>query len=149
MKNSPDYDKLKKRMESSKFSGSGFLGNDKRPIDEIIADDLHQMKINNIDREDLVVLLKIYYEKIKSERPSHINRYTGVITYETYYANGKGTQKYVISVMGGRELKQKLRKINEEIRSSRIILYYQKMMTKKKLSFQFLELKLKNSNQIF
>ncbi len=67
MKKSPDYDKLKSRMESSKFSGAGFLGNDKRPVDEIIADDLHRMKINNIDKEDLVELLKIYYEKIKSE----------------------------------------------------------------------------------
>ncbi|MFP4546899.1 MAG: hypothetical protein ACLFQM_02120 [Fidelibacterota bacterium] len=67
MKKSPDYDKLKSRMESSKFSGSGFLGNDKRPVGEIIADDLHRMKINNIDKEDLVELLKIYYEKIKSE----------------------------------------------------------------------------------
>jgi hypothetical protein len=67
MKKSPDYEKLKSRLESSRFSGSGFLGNDQRPVDEIIANDLHQIKINNIDQDDLVTLLKIYYEKIKSE----------------------------------------------------------------------------------
>ncbi len=73
MKKSPDYDKLKHRMESSKFSGSGFLGDDKRPIDEIIAEDLHHMKIHHIDKDDLVQSLKIYYQKIKAEIGRRIN----------------------------------------------------------------------------
>lgn len=67
MKKAPDYEKLKHRLEASKFSGSGFLGTDKRPVDEIIAEDLHQMSINNIEKEDLVQLLKIYYKRIKDE----------------------------------------------------------------------------------
>lgn len=67
MKKSPDYEKLKNRMESSKFSGSGFLGNDRRPVDEIIADDLHKLTLNKIDKDQIVLFLKLYYQKIKAE----------------------------------------------------------------------------------
>ncbi|MBN2281040.1 MAG: hypothetical protein JXQ65_10705 [Candidatus Marinimicrobia bacterium] len=88
MKKAPDYEKLKHRLESSKFSGSGFLGTDERPVDEIIADDLHQMEINQIDKDDLVDLLKIYYQKIRVEIGRRV-RFTDNIYGEYHESMGR------------------------------------------------------------
>jgi hypothetical protein len=52
-----------KNFESSKFSGSGFLGSDPRPIDEIIADDARDLEQAGISRHDLVAALEAAYKK--------------------------------------------------------------------------------------
>jgi hypothetical protein len=52
-----------KNFESSKFSGSGFLGSDPRPVDEIVADDTRDLEQAGISRHDLVAALEAAYKK--------------------------------------------------------------------------------------
>jgi len=39
MKETPEDNALSQRLSASKFSGEGFLGTDRRPVEEIISDD--------------------------------------------------------------------------------------------------------------
>jgi hypothetical protein len=52
-------------FETSKFSGSGFLGDDRRPVDEIIADDMRELERSGIARDDLVSALEEAYRKTR------------------------------------------------------------------------------------
>lgn len=65
MKNTPDSLKLRNRLQSSKFSGSGFMGDDGRSVEEIISEDLHIMQKHGVSKEKLVHNLKMYYQIIQ------------------------------------------------------------------------------------
>ncbi len=66
MKKSPEESSLEERLKPSIFSGSGFLGNDERPIDEIVADDLKELERHNIDKDKLAQLLKKAFDKVEN-----------------------------------------------------------------------------------
>lgn len=56
-----DKDQLE-RLGPSKVSGSGFLGNDHRPLEEIVADDLRTLEDRGVDIETFVERLKRIYQ---------------------------------------------------------------------------------------
>jgi hypothetical protein len=66
MKQSPDERNQHRNLLSSKFSADGFLGNDSRPVDEIITTDKQALASSGIDKEKLVILLKDMYLQAKN-----------------------------------------------------------------------------------
>lgn len=65
MKQSPHEKHLLANLGPSKFSAEGFLGNDDRSLDEIIAVDSRILKDIGIEKSKLVAALKNAYEKTK------------------------------------------------------------------------------------
>ena len=88
MKKSPEESNLEERLKPSIFSGSGFLGNDERPIDEIVADDLKALEQHDIDKEDLTNLLKKAFEKVEGTFGQEV-RLSENLTGEFYEAKGR------------------------------------------------------------
>ncbi|HDP68999.1 MAG TPA: hypothetical protein ENN20_10980 [Candidatus Marinimicrobia bacterium] len=78
MKESPQTRFLQSNLQASKFSAGGFLGNDQRPIDEIIADDLRQLEEIGRTVGEVVQLLKNAYEKIRSGLGNDVELSNGV-----------------------------------------------------------------------
>ncbi len=66
MKQSPEEKNQLNRMLPSKFSGDGFLGSDKRTVNEIIADDLSTLEQINLSKERLAEMLELVFDKAKS-----------------------------------------------------------------------------------
>ena len=58
MKNSPQMEKLEKLLRSSRIAGGGFLGNDSRPLEEIIECDSAELAETGYSRSDVVCRLK-------------------------------------------------------------------------------------------
>ena len=67
MKETPQDKSLEERLGASKFSGEGFLGTDHRPVDEIIAADLHALRELDIPVSRLVAALRTAFEKARAE----------------------------------------------------------------------------------
>jgi hypothetical protein len=65
MKQSPQEQKLLQNLKPSKFSSTGFLGTDTRPIDEIISEDRRTLEKAGIVKDKLVTRLKEIYSKAK------------------------------------------------------------------------------------
>ncbi len=65
MKVSPQDQRLIHNLEPSKFSKDGFLGTDKRRLEEIIDDDLRTLKKAGASKELLVQALKDAYQRAK------------------------------------------------------------------------------------
>lgn len=63
MKESPSDKELRERLGPSKFSGEGFLGNDTRPVIEIISSDLAILETSGITAEQIAELLTEIYDK--------------------------------------------------------------------------------------
>jgi hypothetical protein len=63
MKESPSEKELRERLGPSKFSGEGFLGNDTRPVREIISHDLAVLEKAQITAEKIAGLLAEIYDK--------------------------------------------------------------------------------------
>ncbi len=61
----PEQQNLRKRLKPSFFSGSGFLGDDQRPIDEIVATDMQRIRNASINLTLLIKQLKNAYEATK------------------------------------------------------------------------------------
>jgi hypothetical protein len=66
MKETPEDKALEERMGASKFSGEGFLGTDHRPVDEIIAADLHTLARLGVSKASLVAALRGAYETARA-----------------------------------------------------------------------------------
>jgi len=62
----PEQKKLRERLEPSFFSGTGFLGEDQRPIDEIVATDMQRIQTAEIELTELISRLKSAYETTKN-----------------------------------------------------------------------------------
>ena len=67
-----------KNFEASKFSADGFLGNDSRPVDEIIADDTRDLDRAGISRDDLAIALETAYLKARNALGAIIEVVPGV-----------------------------------------------------------------------
>jgi hypothetical protein len=66
MKESPEEKSLEARLGASKFSGEGFLGTDHRPVDEIIAADLHTLELLGVPPGKLATALRDAFEKARA-----------------------------------------------------------------------------------
>ncbi|MFH1760015.1 MAG: hypothetical protein ABIA63_02840 [bacterium] len=66
MKRSPEEDELYRRLKPSRFSGSGFLGNDNRSLEEIIDADLQMLNKLGISKEELADNLIMVFKRAKS-----------------------------------------------------------------------------------
>lgn len=58
MKMSPEYTKAQENMQPGVITSDGFLGNDTRPIVEIIAADEAEMERDGLDFDETVVLMR-------------------------------------------------------------------------------------------
>lgn len=63
MKESPSDKDLREKLGPSKFSGDGFLGNDARPVREIISTDLAILESMGINPERISTRLNEIYDK--------------------------------------------------------------------------------------
>ena len=63
MKESPSEKELRERLGPSFFSGEGFLGNDSRPVQEIISHDLAVLESAEITADQIAELLTEVYDK--------------------------------------------------------------------------------------
>lgn len=63
MKESPSEKELRERLGPSKFSGEGFLGNDTRPVIEIISTDLALLEKTGITAVQIADLFTEIYNK--------------------------------------------------------------------------------------
>ncbi len=65
MKVSPEDFNLNKNLQPSKFSSEGFLGDDARTFDEIVAEDRTTIEKIGVTKDKLVSELKTVYDKSK------------------------------------------------------------------------------------
>lgn len=66
MKQSPSEKDLAKNLGPSKFSAEGFLGNDQRPVDEIIADDMRTLDRMGLSLDQIGRALRAAYEAARN-----------------------------------------------------------------------------------
>ena len=66
MKETPEDKALEDRLGASKFSGEGFLGSDHRPVDEIVAADLHALAQLGVSKDALLAALRDAFEKARA-----------------------------------------------------------------------------------
>jgi hypothetical protein len=85
MKQSPSEKELTRNLGPSKFSASGFLGSDSRPVDEIVSEDLRSLEKNQVAKEALVEALKRAYETAKEAFGAEVDIRQGVtaVFYES------------------------------------------------------------------
>lgn len=63
MKMSPEYTKAQANMEPGVITSDGFLGDDRRPIVELISDDEAQMKRAGLEFDETVALMRHLMEE--------------------------------------------------------------------------------------
>jgi len=78
MKETPEDKNLVTNLAASKFSGDGFLGNDQRPVDEIIASDLRQLAEIGRTVDEAVQLLSNAYERTRAGLGDEVVLYPGI-----------------------------------------------------------------------
>ncbi len=66
------------RLSASKFSGEGFLGDDHRPITEIIADDLRTLEELGLTLEELVGALRDVFDEARGAFGAEVEVRPGV-----------------------------------------------------------------------
>ena len=66
MQETPEDKALEDRLGASKFSGEGFLGTDHRPVDEIVAADLHALAQLGVSKAALLAALRDVFEKARA-----------------------------------------------------------------------------------
>jgi hypothetical protein len=79
MKETPEDKALEARMGASKFSGEGFLGTDHRPVDEIIAADLHALGLLGVAPEKLLAALRAAFEQARAALGGEVAIRPGVV----------------------------------------------------------------------
>ena len=78
MKETPEDKSLEDRLGASKFSGEGFLGTDRRPVDEIVAADLHALAQLGVSKEALLAALRDAFEKARAALGGEVEIRPGV-----------------------------------------------------------------------
>ena len=79
MKQSPQHNDLRSRLSASKFSGDGFLGNDARPVDEIINADLRALENAGVTLEEVSDALNNAYADTRNALGAEIELAPGVV----------------------------------------------------------------------
>ncbi len=88
MKQSPSDQNLEQRLRASKFSGGGFLGDDDRPFNEIIADDQRRLEATGVEKQRLVAKLRDIYAEAQQAYGGAVEIKPGV-TAAYYESRGK------------------------------------------------------------
>ncbi len=88
MKQSPQDKILNRNLRASKFSAEGFLGNDLRPLDEIIAADSATLERLGVSVETVVEVLRNAYQQARQALDLPVTLKPG-ITAEYFEARGK------------------------------------------------------------
>lgn len=85
MKKSPSEYELMRGLHPSKFSAQGFLGSDRRPIDEIVSEDLWVLERHHVSKEALVQALRHAYDTAQKALGAEVFIHAGVtaIFYES------------------------------------------------------------------
>lgn len=85
MKQSPSEKSLRRNLGPSKFSAEGFLGQDPRPVDEIVADDRRTLDRIGVSLEDLLGALRRAYEAARQALGAEVEICHGVtsVFYES------------------------------------------------------------------
>ena len=78
MKKSPFEKELLRNLGPSKFSAEGFLGEDTRPIDEIISEDLRSLEQTGVSLGHLVEALRQVYLKARQSLGAELEVRPGV-----------------------------------------------------------------------
>lgn len=79
MKKTPEDKFLETNLRPSKFSGEGFLGDDQRSVDEIIASDLRRLEEIGRTVDELVVLLTDAYNRTRAGLGDEVELFPGVV----------------------------------------------------------------------
>ena len=79
MKETPEDKALEDRLGASKFSGEGFLGSDHRPVDEIVAADLHALAQLGVSKDALLAALRDAFEKARAALGGEVEIRPGVV----------------------------------------------------------------------
>ncbi|MFP4014839.1 MAG: hypothetical protein ACLFVQ_12190, partial [Chitinispirillaceae bacterium] len=76
---------FKSLLGPSKFSAEGFLGEDSREPDQIVADDLRELRSLGVEKSTLVSALRDVYEKARSAlgNPVRISEHLTAVHYES------------------------------------------------------------------
>ncbi|MBN1309512.1 MAG: hypothetical protein JXA18_16450 [Chitinispirillaceae bacterium] len=88
MKQSPREQEQTKLFGPSKFSAGGFLGNDPRQPEEIIAADTAALESLGVDRETVAALLAAAFDKAEAALGDVVELKPGVVAVH-YEARGK------------------------------------------------------------
>ncbi|MBD3320997.1 MAG: hypothetical protein GF350_07895 [Chitinivibrionales bacterium] len=88
MKQSPSENEFHKRLGPSKFSAQGFLGNDQRPVDEIIAEDARTLESLGITQKQMADSLADAFEKCRAGLGAEVELFPNV-TGKFYESMGK------------------------------------------------------------
>jgi hypothetical protein len=83
MKRSRAEEELLQSLGPSKFSAEGFMGHDKRPVDEIISTDQRELNRLGISVDTLVQQLKAIYKQARQAFGAEIEIKPGV--FATFY----------------------------------------------------------------
>ncbi|HOO20431.1 MAG TPA: hypothetical protein PL011_03480 [Kiritimatiellia bacterium] len=78
MKETPQDKSLEERLGASRFSGEGFLGTDHRPVDEIIAADLHALRELDIPLSRLLAALRAAFDQARGALGGEVDIRPGV-----------------------------------------------------------------------
>ena len=78
MKETPEDKSLENRLGASKFSGEGFLGTDHRPVDEIVAADLHALAQLGVSKDALLAALRDAFDKARAALGGEVEIRPGV-----------------------------------------------------------------------
>ncbi len=73
MKMSPEYKKTQENMAAGIITASGFLGDDKRTLSDIIEDDEELMRHYNLDYDKVAEKLEYFLEKGKKGLGEHVS----------------------------------------------------------------------------
>jgi hypothetical protein len=65
MKRTPEEEALMQRLAASKFSGEGFMGDDHRPLSEIVADDLRTLEELGLSLDEMVGALRDVFDEAR------------------------------------------------------------------------------------
>jgi len=78
MKTTPEEKALAERLQASRFSGEGFLGNDPRSLDEIVAEDRRTLERLGLSRKQMLAVLRDTFEQARAALGSEIEPLPGL-----------------------------------------------------------------------
>lgn len=115
MKEAPSERDLRERLGPSNFSGDGFLGNDPRPVREIISTDLAILENRGITPERISIRLNDIYDKAVKSFGAEVEVAPDI--FATYYESmGKIPSPFTgEGVFSKGEVSVKNKKIGHEI----------------------------------
>lgn len=110
MKQNPTENAIRERMSAGALSLDGFLGNDSRPIDEIIAEDTAELAATGVSLEELAAFLQKIHDAADAGLETQVELFDGRLTAQMQegmgripcpFACGKVCHKGIILVRAG------------------------------------------------